>query len=69
MQYAQKFLLVAAAALIVVLGCASGRKTPKMAATKQDPAWAKIDSLANLGQYATALAATEALLAGAQEKQ
>ncbi len=69
MQYAQKFLLVAAAALIVVLGCASGRKTSKMAATKQDPAWAKIDSLANLGQYATALAATEALLAGAQEKQ
>ena len=69
MQHAQKFLLVAAAALAVVFGCASVQKTPNMADAKQDPAWAKIDSLANLGQYATALEATNALLASARAGQ
>ncbi len=70
MPYVQKIVMAAAAALIVVLGCASVKNnTKKMAMAKQDPAWAKIDSLSNLGQYAAALKATDALLAQAQAKQ
>ncbi len=69
MQYAQKILLAAAATLTVVVGCASIKKNPLMATAKQDPAWATIDSLSNIGQYAGALTATEALLAQAQAKQ
>ena len=66
MQHAQKFLLVAATTLAVVFGCASVQKISNMADAKQNPAWAKIDSLDNLGQYKSALEATEAVLASAR---
>ncbi|MBP9079837.1 MAG: hypothetical protein KBF80_06275 [Flavobacteriales bacterium] len=65
MQYAQKVLLAVSAALVVVLGCASIKKNDRMADAKQDPVWARIDSLASLGQYTTALEATQAVLASA----
>lgn len=37
--------------------------------SSMDPRWAQVDSLANIGQYASALARTEALLAEAQGTQ
>lgn len=66
MHYAQRTLLAATAALVVVLGCASIQKSSTMADANQNPAWAKIDSLDNLGQYKSALEATEAVLASAR---
>jgi hypothetical protein len=69
MQYAQKFMLAAAAALIVVLGCAAIKQNTHMADAKQNPSWVRIDSLADLGQYATALEATNAVLASARAAQ
>lgn len=69
MPYAQKILLATCAAFVVVLGCASVKKQLPMADAPPDPAWARIDSLAQIGQYATALTATQALLSDAQTKQ
>ncbi|MCC6840918.1 MAG: hypothetical protein IT230_12245 [Flavobacteriales bacterium] len=66
MHHAHRILFAAAAAFAVVLGCASIQKTSNMADAKHGPTWARIDSMANIGQYKTALEATEALLASAR---
>ncbi len=65
MKITQKVLLTLMAASVVLLSCASQRKTTPMTDAKQDPRWVPVDSLTGLGQYATALTATEAILTDA----
>ncbi len=65
MRNARKIIFGTAAALLVVLGCASTQKVVNMPHGNEDPRWAAIDSLSNIGQFASALVATEAILAEA----
>ncbi len=65
MRHARKILFGTAAALVVVLGCASTQKVVNMPQGKNDPRWAAVDSLSNIGQFASALKVTEVILAEA----
>jgi uncharacterized protein YfaS (alpha-2-macroglobulin family) len=66
MQFARNLLLGALTVTVVVLGCATTRKDVSHT-HPADPRWAAIDSLADRGEYASALAATREVLAQAQE--
>ncbi|MEB2342214.1 MAG: MG2 domain-containing protein [Flavobacteriia bacterium] len=68
MIYVRKTLLVAGLAVAAAIGCATARQAAQHSAMPQQPAWTSIDSLARLGQYASALTATEGLLAEAAAK-
>lgn len=59
-------LLLAGLTLAALLGCATAKHAAKPTPMASDPTWSRIDSLDRLGQYATALAATEKLLGRAQ---
>lgn len=59
-------LLLAGLTLAALLGCATAKHAAKPKPMASDPTWSRIDSLDRLGQYATALAATEKLLGRAQ---
>ena len=65
MPHVKKILAGALAIGALVLGC-STTKTVTSTDPAPDPRWAAIDSLANIGQYASALSATDELLAKAQ---
>ncbi|MEO5585803.1 MAG: hypothetical protein ABIQ75_10125, partial [Flavobacteriales bacterium] len=54
MRNASKILFGTAAALLVVLGCASKQKVVNMPHGNEDPRWSAIDSLSNIGQFASA---------------
>ncbi|HQV38476.1 MAG TPA: alpha-2-macroglobulin family protein [Flavobacteriales bacterium] len=66
MRHARKILFGTAAALVVMLGCASTQKAVNRPHGKSDPRWAAVDSLSNIGQFASALKATEVILAEAR---
>ncbi|MFT3884406.1 MAG: MG2 domain-containing protein [Flavobacteriales bacterium] len=68
MQHLRKILLGTAAAWAVVLGCATKQATVSTPIPAKDPRWVRIDSLAGLGQYATALAHVDVLKAEARAK-
>jgi hypothetical protein len=54
------------AAIVLVLGCSTKRTAINTSPFPEDPRWARIDSLAGIGQYASALSMTEPLLAEAR---
>ncbi len=54
------------AAIVLVLGCSTKRTAINTSPFPEDPRWAPIDSLAGIGQYASALSMTEPLLAEAR---
>jgi hypothetical protein len=58
-------VLAVPVAIAFVLGCSSSRKQT-VELKDHDPRWARIDSLHELGQYATALELTDTLLRQAQ---
>src|SRR5690606_33970386 len=62
MQHARNVLLAAAAYGAIAVGCATFKPATPMPENAPDPAWAAIDSLVAIGQYATALTATDSLL-------
>lgn len=66
MFHIRKILFGISLGLVTVLGCATVQRTNDPSSMKQAPAWSKIDSLSAIGQYATALTATESLLAEAR---
>jgi 5-hydroxyisourate hydrolase-like protein (transthyretin family) len=68
MQQIRKILAASGLAALAVLGCATAQRAQQQAHMQQDPTWQKIDSLSDLGQYATALGLTEMLLAEARTK-
>ena len=51
------------AAIVLVLGCSTKRTAINNPSFPEDPRWAPIDSLADIGQYASALSMMEPLLA------
>ncbi|MFZ1665884.1 MAG: alpha-2-macroglobulin family protein [Flavobacteriales bacterium] len=69
MRNIRKILLGTATTLLVVLGCASTKNTATMPEGKYDATWAAIDSLSNIGQYASALKETNVVLAKAQAEK
>lgn len=68
MKITQKVLLTLSAIAVVLFSCASLSKTTPMTDVQQDPRWVQVDSLTGLGQYATALTATEVILGDASAK-
>ncbi|HMC97535.1 MAG TPA: MG2 domain-containing protein, partial [Flavobacteriales bacterium] len=62
------FILLVAPALF--LTCTDGRKGvhPPVATDTSDPRWVAVDSLSNIGQYASALERTQEILTDAQAK-
>lgn len=66
MTYWKKTLLAITACVAVVLGCATGKPAVNNNNTPTDPRWKAIDSLAEKGQFASALTATEKVLEAAQ---
>jgi hypothetical protein len=69
MQHARKILIATGLTLAAVLGCSTVKKTTPMPNPAPDPRWAQIDSLSDMGQYAGALTATEAILNEANATQ
>ncbi|MCB0772734.1 MAG: hypothetical protein KDB93_05115 [Flavobacteriales bacterium] len=68
MQQLRKIMAASGLAALAVLGCATAQRAQQHARMQQDPTWQKIDSLSDLGQYASALSLTEKLLAEAAAK-
>lgn len=68
MHHFRHLLLGIAATTAVVLGCATKQATVSVPSSPEDPRWARIDSIAGLGQYATALAEVDVLKAEARAK-
>jgi hypothetical protein len=56
-----RIILASLASFVIVLSCAQ-RKPATTSSAEGDPQWKKIDSLSNIGQYATALQLTEKIL-------
>ena len=68
MKITQKVLLILTTTAVVLLSCASQSKITPMSDVKQDPRWLQVDSLTGIGQYASALTATEVILDEASSK-
>ncbi|MBP7515922.1 MAG: hypothetical protein KA791_15350, partial [Flavobacteriales bacterium] len=62
----RKHLVLLLAAIALISGCTNKRTAINTPSVPEDPRWAPIDSLANIGQYVSALTATEVLLAEAR---
>ena len=64
-----RYFLLALASIAVLFACTSKRLTATWDPTRDpDPRWAHIDSLASLGQFASALSATDTMLEEAHAK-
>ncbi len=61
----RQHLVLLIAAIVLVHGC-STKRTAIDTSIPQDPRWSPIDSLADIGQYASALSMTDTLLAEAR---
>ena len=57
----QRIALIVLGLFVIVLSCAQ-RKPASAIAEDTDPQWKKVDSLSNIGQYASALQLTETIL-------
>ncbi|MBK9195032.1 MAG: hypothetical protein IPO17_08575 [Flavobacteriales bacterium] len=54
--------------IVAIIACNTKKNSLTLNMTDPDPRWARIDSLENIGQYADALTATEAIVQEARDK-